>query len=247
MAQPLRVFGAGVRARVLADICAWQFSGEYFIEGYYDDRRGLGSTGPGNAPVLGTVAEGIKTMLGDGGAAFIALGTRASARGCEVFHALREGGVALPSFLSPDAHIYPSAVLGDNALVLPGACISSGVVAGHMLSAPWGSVIEHDSVVGHNLLLGPGVAIASEVRIGNHVFLGAGVCVVPRVSIGDATLVGAGAAVTRDIEAHVVAVGVPARVLRPVGPDDEVPTEQEVRRLEELGFHTPPGQDAPRT
>ena len=41
-----------------------------------------------------------------------------------------------------------------------------------------------------------------------------------RVSIGDDTVVGAGAVVTRDLPAGVVAAGVPARVLREIGPGD---------------------------
>jgi maltose O-acetyltransferase len=44
----------------------------------------------------------------------------------------------------------------------------------------------------------------------------------PGVTIGDDTVVGAGAVVTRDLPAGVVAVGVPARVLREIGPGDRV-------------------------
>jgi acetyltransferase-like isoleucine patch superfamily enzyme len=42
------------------------------------------------------------------------------------------------------------------------------------------------------------------------------------VTIGEDTVVGAGAVVTRDLPAGVVAVGVPARVLREIGPGDRV-------------------------
>ena len=44
----------------------------------------------------------------------------------------------------------------------------------------------------------------------------------PGVTIGDDTVVGAGAVVTRDLPAGVVAVGVPARVLREIGERDRV-------------------------
>ena len=40
--------------------------------------------------------------------------------------------------------------------------------------------------------------------------------VLPGVSIGDNTVVGAGAVVTKDLPANVVAVGNPARVIRPI-------------------------------
>jgi acetyltransferase-like isoleucine patch superfamily enzyme len=44
----------------------------------------------------------------------------------------------------------------------------------------------------------------------------------PGVRIGDDAVVGAGALVTRDVPAGVVAVGVPARVVREIGERDRV-------------------------
>ncbi|WP_311777881.1 sugar O-acetyltransferase [Trueperella abortisuis] len=57
------------------------------------------------------------------------------------------------------------------------------------------------------------------IVVGDNVWLGAGVIVLPGVTIGENTVVGAGAVVTKDLPANVIAVGNPARVLRPL-PDD---------------------------
>lgn len=57
---------------------------------------------------------------------------------------------------------------------------------------------------------------AEPIVIGSNVWLGGGVVVCPGVTIGENTVVGAGSVVTRDLPANVVAVGNPARVLRPV-------------------------------
>jgi maltose O-acetyltransferase len=54
------------------------------------------------------------------------------------------------------------------------------------------------------------------ITIGDNVWLGGGAIVCPGVTIGDDTVVGAGAVVTRDLPSRVVAVGNPARVLRPI-------------------------------
>ncbi len=54
------------------------------------------------------------------------------------------------------------------------------------------------------------------ITIGDNVWLGGGVIVCPGVSIGENTVVGAGAVVTRDLPAHVVAVGNPARAIRTI-------------------------------
>lgn len=92
--------------------------------------------------------------------------------------------------------------------------------------------------VGDNTMFGPNVTLATAghpilpelrrqsyqynqpVRIGRNCWLGAGVIVLPGVTIGDNTVVGAGSVVTHDLPADVVAVGVPCRVLRPIGEHD---------------------------
>ena len=57
---------------------------------------------------------------------------------------------------------------------------------------------------------------ARPITIGDNVWLGGGVIVLPGVTIGANTVVGAGAVVTRDLPPDVVAMGNPARVVRPV-------------------------------
>lgn len=57
---------------------------------------------------------------------------------------------------------------------------------------------------------------AKPITIGDNVWLGGGVIVCPGVTIGADSVVGAGAVVTRDVPPGVVAVGNPARVVRPV-------------------------------
>ena len=55
---------------------------------------------------------------------------------------------------------------------------------------------------------------AAPIAIGDNAWLGGGVIVCPGVTIGADTVVGAGAVVTRDLQAGVLAVGTPARIVR---------------------------------
>lgn len=61
-----------------------------------------------------------------------------------------------------------------------------------------------------------------DVHIGKNVWIGAGVIILPGVTIGDNSVIGAGSVVTKDIPANVVAVGIPCRVMRPIGERDEI-------------------------
>lgn len=64
--------------------------------------------------------------------------------------------------------------------------------------------------------------VAMPVRIGNDVWIGGHTVVNPGVSIGDDVVIGSGSVVTRDIPSHVVAAGVPCRVLRPLTEEDRI-------------------------
>jgi len=53
-----------------------------------------------------------------------------------------------------------------------------------------------------------------DTYIGRNCFIGAHAIILPGVSVGDECLVGSGAVVTKDVPAHSVVVGNPARVVR---------------------------------
>ena len=66
------------------------------------------------------------------------------------------------------------------------------------------------------------ISTSEAIAIGSNVWIGANATICAGVTIGDDSVIGAGAVVTHDIPAGVVAAGVPARVLRELGPDDRV-------------------------
>ena len=56
------------------------------------------------------------------------------------------------------------------------------------------------------------------VSIGRHVWIGVGSIILKGATIGDNSIIGAGSVVTGPIPPNVIAAGVPAKVVRPLGP-----------------------------
>ena len=101
--------------------------------------------------------------------------------------------------LVDDANIY----IGNNVMFAPNVVIAT---AGHPLNPT---------------LREKGYQYNQEVRIGNNVWVGANATILPGVTIGDNTVIGAGAVVSRDLPPNVLAMGVPARVVRELGEHDK--------------------------
>lgn len=99
-----------------------------------------------------------------------------------------------------DANIY----IGDGTMIAPNVTI---IAASHPVSPK---------------LRAEGYGCNEPVHIGKNVWIASNVTILPGVHIGDNSVIGAGAVVTKDIPENVLAVGSPARVLREIGPDDDV-------------------------
>lgn len=67
--------------------------------------------------------------------------------------------------------------------------------------------------------------VAGDVRVGDGAWIGAQAVILPGVTVGAGAVIAAGAVVTRDVPAHTVAAGVPARVVRhlPTGTANDQP------------------------
>jgi serine acetyltransferase len=107
-----------------------------------------------------------------------------------------------------------SAILGRGVIMEMGAVVHPLARIGNCVFLGGSSVISHHSVVEDNVLIGGGVIFGGRVHVGRGSLIGVGAVLQPYTRIGSNVVVGIGAAVVRDLPDNVVAVGVPARIVR---------------------------------
>jgi len=209
VARPVVVYGAGGHGRVVAEALERAALGA--VQGYLDDDPTRAGMLVGGRPVLGgrgALPPGAPVALGIGGNA---------ARRSLAERLLAEGA-ALASVVHPSAVISSRAVVEAGAFVGPLAVVNVDARVGAGAIVNSGAIVEHDCVIGAWAHVAPRVALGGGSRVGEGALLGTGAVVLPGVSVGAWSVVGAGAVVIRDLPAGVVAVGVPARIIRRTSP-----------------------------
>ena len=208
--------GAGGHSTVLIEALA--AIGGYEVVGLLDPRQELHGTTVLGIPVLGD--DGLIGEHYDSGVrhAFIGLGGASdTAPRRRLYELARSSGLDVVTVVHPAASVSPSAELGHGATVFAGAVVGTEARLGENVLVNTAAVVEHGCTVGDHAHVATGARLASGVRVGEGAHIGAGSTVVQERSVGPSAVVGAGAVVVRDVEAGMVVVGVPARVLRPVG------------------------------
>lgn len=103
--------------------------------------------------------------------------------------------------------------------------LNSRIGGGLLIPHPNGIVIHPGVRIGPNCLLFQQVTIGHAKdgvpTLGGHVDVGAGAKLLGPITIGDHAIIGANAVVTVDVPAGATAVGVPARILPAVRPEEK--------------------------
>ena len=184
------------------------------VLGFIDDRPQAQGTQVLGVPILGTRDE--LHRLSESGCFFFNNVTGSLAGAQQVGELLASFGRPLPSLIHPEAET-DYVEWGEGCLLPHGISLGSGVRIGKHLSARLRALISHDVTLGDYVFIGPGAVIGGGATIEDGAFIGAGATVMSGCRVGARAMVGAGALVHSDVPHDVTVMGVPARVVKPVG------------------------------
>jgi sugar O-acyltransferase (sialic acid O-acetyltransferase NeuD family) len=114
----------------------------------------------------------------------------------------------------PTAYVPDSCTVGVGSQILANSTVCVETVIGAACIINTGAIVDHECRIGAGVHIGPGASIAGCVEIESYATIYTGAVVAPRVRIGEGAIVGAGAVVIKDVPAHTVVVGNPARVIK---------------------------------
>lgn len=103
--------------------------------------------------------------------------------------------------------------IADGVIIMDQVIIESCNQIGKGSLVHAGCFISHDVSVGKFCEISPFVKLLGNVSIGNGCTIGTGAIILPGITIEEGATVGAGAVVTKNVLAHTVVVGVPAKPL----------------------------------
>jgi sugar O-acyltransferase (sialic acid O-acetyltransferase NeuD family) len=207
------IIGAGGHGREVADILRQQAerSSELSVLGFVVDEPTLHAEIINDLPVLGDWSW-FETVDRSEIRVVCAVGLPQTRK--RLIDRARSLGLSFINAISTLAHLSPYAKIGEGLMMFPYSFASADSFIGDHAIVNVASTVSHDTKIGSYATLNPGVHLAGNVSIGEGCYLGIGSSVIQGVMIGSWTTLGAGTVVIRDLPENVVAVGVPARVIR---------------------------------
>lgn len=202
MARRLLILGAGGHGRAVADLaeaCGWTVAG-------FTDRPDAGARVLGSDDDLPALARSGRIDAG-----LVGVGNTALRRRAEIFHRLRESGLAIPTLVHSRATLSGASRVGAGSVVFPAAVLGAGVTVGDNVVLYSGVVAEHDCRIADHAYVSSGAILSGAVSVEVGAFIGAGAVILPGLTIGKHAVVAAGAVVVADVPEGETVAGVPAR------------------------------------
>jgi sugar O-acyltransferase (sialic acid O-acetyltransferase NeuD family) len=128
---------------------------------------------------------------------------------------LENAGLALGIVIDTSCIVARTARIEEGVVITPFCSISSDVIIRKNASVNTTSIIGHDVEIGENSVISSMVNLGGACKVGMNSYIGMGVLIKEGVSIGNDVIIGMGSVVYNDIPDGVIALGNPARPMRP--------------------------------
>lgn len=120
------------------------------------------------------------------------------------------------SIIHPSVRMSKYVEVGEGTIISAGSILTTMIKVGNHVILNLDCTVGHDSNIADYCTIAPGVHISGNVRLEEGVELGTGTVTVQGISVGAWSVVSAGSVVISDIPAGVVAVGVPAKIVKKI-------------------------------
>jgi len=207
------IVGAGGFGREVLQIFKDQnkISQTWNMLGFVDENKELHGKVVNGYPVLGGL-NWLKEHKNDD------LGCVVAIFSCEarkrVAEKLEKAGVNFYNAIHPSVRVRDPVELGYDVIVQVGSLLSVDIKIGNHVQMNTYTTIGHDAIIGDYCTIGPSANVNGDVRLGDGAYIACHAVVLQGISVGNWSTVGAGAVVIEDIPEKVVAVGVPAKVVK---------------------------------
>ena len=214
MPKNILIFGAGGAGRELAFGLSLDESPDkaWNVEGFIDDTPELQGMQVDGLPVLG----GRDSLKGYSGDIAVTIVDHPFVRKVLIAKIKQQSRAKFPVVIAPKSIASPHVEWGEGCILLPLNFIQPGIRFGKFVWVNGGNRIGHETVIGDYTTLFSGILIGGGVSVGSGCVIGSGAIVLPGKKIGEGSMIGGGSLVSKDIPPHVVAAGVPAKVIREI-------------------------------
>jgi sugar O-acyltransferase (sialic acid O-acetyltransferase NeuD family) len=123
-------------------------------------------------------------------------------------------GLRFRTLVHPTARVSSRATLSEGCFISALSAIGTHTTLGRSVFVNRGALIGHHTTIGDYGTIQPGANVAGAITIGEQCYIGMGAMVLDKHTIGRGCVIGAGAVVTHDLPDCVLAMGVPAKIIK---------------------------------
>ncbi|MGI6684352.1 MAG: acetyltransferase [Bacillota bacterium] len=210
--KPLIIIGVGGFGRETAWIVqkinknnpTWEFKG--FVD-LYDNNKTQTVEG---YPILGDL-KWLKQVSPD---AYLVCAIGDPVKRYKLTRELEDIGFSFGTLIDPSVQMSDFIKIGEGSIICASCILTTNINIGKHVLLNLGCTVGHDTILEDYFSAMPGVNIAGDVKIGTGTYFGTGATIIDKLTVGAWSVIGAGAVVTKNIPANVMAVGVPAKIMK---------------------------------